>query len=1143
MISKPAVVLDSRDYRTLLTEILTRRPSYVPYWLAPDKTAGVGLAAVAARFIGAVIQRLNQAPDKNKLAFFDLLGLGLVPAQEARAPMVFQLAANATSGSVPISTEVAATGPSGQIVFETETAVGVMAGKLAQVVSLWPGRDEYIDHTADFLSRNPITLFSMDQLAVPPHHLYIAHNTLLALTPENVDLGVEFQLNHPSTDELHIAWEYWDGQVWRGFLDTALGCLDPAGPQLDGTVGFTGSGTIELEADGATAQQTAVNGSTAFWLRGRLLDPLPPDPSKGLPEIDELRLSTTVNRALLPSLAFSAPYAAPPPAGTVAFVPPAQAGLGGIVKNEAGQPVKGAVVTISNPGDPSFGKLSATVTDDTGVYTIPSSVPGGVGYTYTVIYAGMETPQQIPKTPATVNQPMIDLTLTVDGLKPDQVFANTVKVDVTKPFYPIGQLPQPGTTFYVSNAELFSKPGAKGRLYVSRTHSPQDEAAVTQTQSTKQIATPLPHLGFWEYWNGRQQWAPLPVTSNLANSQTDLDVTEVIDFTVPVDMEATAVNDQTALWVRFRLASGSYGYTQTVTWQGANATNQFTYVVTQPPVLASIRFGYTWQFGPFHAEQVLTYNDFQYENHTGDAQWPGTSFSPFKRMSDVTPSLYLGFDQQPPADDIGIYFDIEEDPGDMGPALTWEYWDGGTWRPLSVQDETAYLRVPGIASFLAEPDSAVLARFGTPLYFVRARLKEDLPPGEPVVNGIYPNAVWASQVRTLNDVSLGTSAGTPNQAFIITQVPVVEGERLEVQELSGPRANVEWRILALEILNGDTGALADLEDQLGQEGSQTDIVSGDLRLVRDRQKRVSEVWVHWQSAQWLYFSGPDDRTYAIDRALGRILFGDGVTGRVPPAGSAVLMKQMRSGGGSSGNVANGTITQLLGVVPGIQAVFNARAAEGGSDGETLTASIDRAPKTIRHRGRAIAPADYETMAREASPSVAASHALPTLDSSGRPRPGWVTLVIIPDSQEEAPYPSFGLREDVMNYIAARAPAGLAASGQIYVTGPDDFPVDVAATVAPIVASDAGLVEKGALAALAAFFQPVYGGPAGEGWDLGRPVFLSDVAAVLGAVPGLDFVEELALMLNGAPQGSSIRVPSQSIVVAGTFTIKLTVPGS
>jgi predicted phage baseplate assembly protein len=309
-------------------------------------------------------------------------------------------------------------------------------------------------------------------------------------------------------------------------------------------------------------------------------------------------------------------------------------------------------------------------------------------------------------------------------------------------------------------------------------------------------------------------------------------------------------------------------------------------------------------------------------------------------------------------------------------------------------------------------------------------------------------------------------------------------------------------------------------------------------LRRDRNKRVTEVWVRWQERSHLFFSGREDRHYAIDRARGRLLFGNGLQGKIPPAGATILARQHRAGGGLVGNVAGRTITQLLAGVAGVQAVFNPRPGEGGADGETVESFGPRGPKTVRHRGRAIAPADYQTLAREASPAVAAARAIPTRNARGRIIPGWVTLVIIPQSQDPRPWPSFGLRQQVYRSIVDRAPADLAAANQIYVTGPAYLPIDVAATIAPVNPAEAGAVEERARAVLGEFLHPLHGGPDRRGWEIGRDVFLSDVAAVLERVPGVDYVEELALLLNGGVQGERIAVDEDHIVVAGMIRLRL-----
>src|SRR5204863_5556732 len=106
--------------------LFTRRLGYTPDWLAAEDDAGTGVARIFSRYVEAVIRRLNQAPDKNKLAFFDLLGLALAPAQAARAPVVFSLAQGASDITAPAGTQLSATPPQNAttpLVFETERAV------------------------------------------------------------------------------------------------------------------------------------------------------------------------------------------------------------------------------------------------------------------------------------------------------------------------------------------------------------------------------------------------------------------------------------------------------------------------------------------------------------------------------------------------------------------------------------------------------------------------------------------------------------------------------------------------------------------------------------------------------------------------------------------------------------------------------------------------------------------------------------------------------------------------------------------------------------------------------------------------------------------------------------------------------------
>jgi uncharacterized phage protein gp47/JayE len=740
-----------------------------------------------------------------------------------------------------------------------------------------------------------------------------------------------------------------------------------------------------------------------------------------------------------------------------------------------------------------------------------------------------------------------------------------VEIDLSKPFYPFGQQPKPGSAFYFSAEELFAKPGARVDLRYVRTVTPQDVPLPTPG------GTRLEPVVAWEYWNGTR-WSLLTTLVGTDSDALALDpdvqlgeshtrfqimatvlastppaiVTawpqlESITFTVPDDFEPTAVADIQARWIRVRVVSGGFGYQQTLEWNvgGRSATvNQFTITVPRPPALSDFKMGYRWEYGPFAPEAVLAYNDFQYRNETDAAIWPGKTFQPFTPPDDLTPALYVGFDKPLPVDQLGFFVDVAEEIGEPpGPALVWEHWDGGEWRPLVVEDETRRLRKTGLINLIGPQGSQSLPRFGVERYWLRARLKEDGPPGSPVIQQFLPNAVWAVQQQTVVDDPIGTSAGGPDQVYRFRLFPVLAGERIEVRELSGKRANTEWRIIAMELWPGDRRVLAELEERLGREGLVTEIEYGSLRLKRDRTKIVTEVWVRWTGKPDLNRSGPGDRHYTLDRATGRLQFGSGA--KVPPAGAPIVARRYQTGGGSLGNVPKGAIAQLLGAVGGVAGISNPIASGGGADGETLEALRERGPRTLRHRGRGLTPKDLAALAREASPAVARARALPTRAADGRRRAGYVTIVIIPASKDPRPFPSFGLREQVRRFLEARGAATIADLERIEITGPRYRAVDVDATIVPRDPSEAGVVERRARAVLARLLHPLNGGPEGAGWDPGRDCYLSDVAAALERVAGLDYVSDLRISVDGRIGGERVEIAEDELVVAGELRLRLT----
>lgn len=120
--------------------------------------------------------------------------------------------------------------------------------------------------------------------------------------------------------------------------------------------------------------------------------------------------------------------------------------------------------------------------------------------------------------------------------------------------------------------------------------------------------------------------------------------------------------------------------------------------------------------------------------------------------------------------------------------------------------------------------------------------------------------------------------------------------------------------------------------------------------------------VAWTQAPTLYGLGPLDRGYIVrldDDGTTHVIFGDGVHGARPPAGTENIVGTYRSGIGSPGMVAAGQLTLMPKRPLGITAVVNQLAAGGAQDPETLADARADAPLTTLTLDRIVSVSDYE----------------------------------------------------------------------------------------------------------------------------------------------------------------------------------------
>ncbi|MEV4937447.1 baseplate J/gp47 family protein [Streptomyces zaomyceticus] len=767
------------------------------------------------------------------------------------------------------------------------------------------------------------------------------------------------------------------------------------------------------------------------------------------------------------------------------------------------------------------------------------------------------------------------------GVRPDVVVADEVPVDVTRAFAPLGQSPRPGSVCHVACDAVFAKPGAAVTVSVERVKGESELVQDLSGGMTPPKALEAPKLA-WEYFDGTV-WRTLELSGGAPSGTTDLlhPGKGTFAFTVPPDWTVSSVAGAEHRWLRARMLSGSYSAVRLY-----DVGDEKTVVVeNRPPLLAPLDLSHRYAPAPAPPQHVVVRDDRTWRERP--ATGPRTTIPLFHPLPEESPTLYLGFEGDLPADRLGLYVELDESGALRPPGrLVWEGHDGTGWVALEHEDGTAGLSRSGIVTvtwpgdagptgvpvtlahegtivlpgkgaatrfavgeslllsdargaevvvvravqgetvWLRDPVSrpyvggelrdAPLARFGTPRSWLRARFPAESDPPAVTVVLMAPDAVYARQSVTMADELLGSGDGTPGQVLRCRHAPVLGELVLEVRESEGSRTEAEVSLLA-----------ARLED----EGAER------LRVVTDpRTGRATEAWVRWAEVPSLAAAGPDDRVFACDRTAGRFLFGgDGHGTPLPFGGDNVRLRSYRTGGGHAGNVPAGALDQVTGAA-GVAGVRNPGPAAGGADAESFGAVLARGPSVLRHRQVAVTEEDVMAVVRMTEPGVARVRALGAEDRHGRELAGALRVVVVPRDGSPRPSPTAELRRRVREALGPRLPA--TAVPGLVVDGPRYRSVGASVTVRPARDEDPGPVRAAIRAALATFLHPLEGGPEGTGWDFGRPVHVSDVARALTAVPGVDVLTRLDLVVDGAPAGDRVDIPPDAIACAGPFDVLL-----
>lgn len=263
----PAPNLDDRRFQQFVDDAKRYVQRRCPEWTDHNVSdPGVTLIETVAYMVDQLVYRLNRVPDKNYLAFLNLLGVTRFPPGAARAPLTFWLSAPQDHPVVvPEGSEVAAqrSGDEDAIVFSTLDDLRIVSCELRALL-VRPDGEPTADRTTEIEEHQDINCFSTQ----PRPGDSLLFGLTVAAPSCAVALRMDSQVDGVGVDPRQppLAWEAWTADGWR-----------ECEVHRDTTGGLNRPGEVVLHLPGRhTASMLAR--VEAGWLRCRVLAPRPAQP-------------------------------------------------------------------------------------------------------------------------------------------------------------------------------------------------------------------------------------------------------------------------------------------------------------------------------------------------------------------------------------------------------------------------------------------------------------------------------------------------------------------------------------------------------------------------------------------------------------------------------------------------------------------------------------------------------------------------------------------------------------------------------------------------------------------------------------------------------------------------------------------------
>lgn len=1127
-----------------------RARHYTPEWtFEDDKDAGAALSMVFAYMAEIAVKRLNAAPQKHFLSFLEMINASLIPAQPARVPLKFELSKGTPENIlIPAHTQAFAPGADGKpIIFETEKNITATPSNLASVVSvinkITDGdniRDEIFDHRISINGSDQTGLFRGENRQ--EHILYIGDKNLLNVGKGTITIHLDGEGLDVLDKDKYIVWEYGvevtekkNGEEikkidWCPFESYALNTANnkllkiTKGTKIFSWINISGT-EMGVGNDNDNLIGFLIRNFRVDWVKDAKID------------ITDLKIVFSVGEKSI-SLELKD-------------------------NNTVELKINGEITyEFRKEGDDIYDTKEPEPINEIKLDGLKSR-----WMRCRVKDSNIEEVKNIR-----ISKLMIS-TEHSEGITPDMVFSNGVPIDMSKQpidVYPFGDKPTLYSTFYIASKDAFTKknytvslnicfiPGSpsssantpmlsweywdgEGWNHLNVTEVAENFTLFIENNATGggphtikltddtisgklikiidgagtgQIRKIIKYDKSAEEATVDSDWNVQPDNTSIYrifsccdSSSTNLD--RVITIPTMPEVKKTGINGKENYWIRVRLIGGDYGKEYEV------RDEKLYPGYFCPPVIKNLKIKYTAPVvgGAKEPEYVITRNNLiskrsnlsaikvtDEKSSGSNSPLPATNdiLKPFETLPDTCPTLYFGFDKQLSGKSLNggtfsLFISINEKfeyPEDFRPKIKWKSRiKDGTWKELdNILDETAGFTRSGLVLFDVREELGGKKLFGsqTDLFWIRAEIIDDFFDPDsldksnktpPEVLGFYLNSIWAVQSRRIVDENIGSSTGDPGQRFYL-QNRSLTSEEIWVNEV-------------------DT--LTESEREKIQ----------NPRKRNDNKGNLIEFWVKWKDVGDFVNSGPKDRDYMIDRTSGEIRFGDGKHGSIPPIRLNNIRASYSIGGGKAGNLEAFTIKKLQSAVPFVDKVINPIASDGGTDTEEIDSLLTRAPITLKNRNRAVAFEDFRWLTKEASRKVARVKVMPNTNSERKFQTGHVTVVIVPQSNEDKPVPSPELRNRVKTYLKDRSPNIVT----LYVIQPSYARASVEASIVTNEIDAIPVIESKGKTEIKKFFHPLTGGAEGKGWNFGALPCISDIYSILEGIENVDYVANVLIRIQ------------------------------